>query len=55
MKKLWKLFIVALLGLVLAGITGCQKEEPASPDAVMKEAAEAAPPAAQVPKDHPAH
>jgi hypothetical protein len=55
MKKLGKLFILVLLGLIAAGVTGCQKDEKTSADAMMKNAAEATPPAAQVPKDHPAH
>ncbi len=53
MKKYWKLLPVVLLGLVFAGITGCQKDEASSADATMKDAADHS--ASQVPKDHPAH
>ena len=58
MKKLLMLFAMASVWLVLAGLTGCQKEEKAGPEAAVEKAAEhpaATQPAAQKPKDHPAH
>jgi hypothetical protein len=55
MKKVWKLFILALLGLIITGVTGCKKDASATPEDMMKKTTEAIPAAPQVPKDHPAH
>ena len=58
MKPVRMLLALAVVGMISMGITGCKKDEPASPEAAVKKAAEQpAPtlPAEQKPKDHPAH
>ncbi len=58
MKKSWMFLVLAAIGMVSLGLTGCKKEEPASPEAAVKKAAEqpaSTLPAEQKPKDHPAH
>lgn len=63
MKKFWMLFAMAAVWLVLAGLTGCQKQQKAAPEAVTERAAEhpsathpaSTQPGEQKPKDHPAH
>jgi PBP1b-binding outer membrane lipoprotein LpoB len=51
MKKLW---IMALTVILALAITGCQEEEPTTPGEALEKAQKEAP-AAQKPKDHPAH
>ncbi len=62
MKKLWIVLTATLLTLTVSGLTGCEEEDPATPDALLEKAAEhpkektpEATPKTQAPKDHPAH
>jgi len=65
MKRSSVVLAIAALGFVTVFVSGCKKDEPLVPQAAVKDAAATAKeaaaqpapalPAAQKPKDHPAH